>query len=295
MKKYVLMLLALLCAGFIEAQDSTSTNNADTVRVGNFIIIKKKKKSDGSADTTRRDPHATIDITIGEDDDDYDDDDDDRRPPSNVSTNWFIFDLGFANLRDNTVYGSPEASAYLNANGGAAFTADDLDLNTGKSSNVNLWFFMQKLNITKHVLNLKYGLGMEMYNFRYKRAISYNDDPSYIYRDSVSFSKNKLFVNYLTVPLMLNLNPTPDKRRGFTLSAGVSAGYRIGSRNKQISDDRGKEKIKGDFDLEPWRFAYVAEMGIGPVRVYGSYSVNPLHQNGLQQYPYTVGLRLSNW
>lgn len=293
MKKYVLMLLALLCAGFIEAQDSTLTSNADTVKVGNFIIIKKKKKSDGS-DTTGRDPHATIDITIGgDDDDDYDDDE--NKQPSNVSTNWFIFDLGFANMRDNTVYGSPEANAYLNANGGAPFTADDLDLNTGKSSNVNLWFFMQKLNITKHVLNLKYGLGMEMYNYRYKKAISYNDDPSFIFRDSISFSKNKLFVNYLTVPLMLNLNPTPDKKRGFTLSAGVSAGYRIGSRNKQISDERGKEKNKGDFDLEPWRFAYIAEMGIGPVRVYGSYSVNALHQNGLQQYPYTVGLRFSNW
>lgn len=292
MKKYVLMLLAILCAELIQAQDSTATDSGDTLKVGNFIIIKKKKKSDNS-DTTGRDPHATIDITIGNDDDD--DDDDDNKPPSNVNTNWFIFDLGFANLRDNTVYGSPEANGYLNANGGNPFTADDLDLNTGKSSNVNLWFFMQKLNITKHVLNLKYGLGMEMYNFRYKKDISYNDDPSYIYRDSVSFSKNKLFVNYLTVPLMLNLNTSPDKKRGFTLSAGVSAGYRIGSRNKQISDERGKDKIKGDFDLEPWRFAYVAEMGIGPVRVYGSYSVNPLHQNGLQQYPYTVGLRFSNW
>lgn len=293
MKKYVLMLMALLCAGLTKAQDSTATNAGDTIKVGNFIIIKNKKKSD-DRDTTGRDPHATIDITIGNDDD-VDNNDKENSKPSNVSTNWFIFDLGFANMRDKTDYGSPEANAYLNANGGAAFTADDLDLNTGKSSNVNLWFFMQKLNITKHVLNLKYGLGMEMYNYRYKKTISYNDDPSYIYRDSVSFSKNKLFVNYLTVPLMFNINATPEKRKGFTLSAGVSAGYRISSRNKQISDERGKDKIKGDFDLEPWRFAYVAEMGIGPVRVYGSYSVNTLHQNGLQQYPYTVGLRFSNW
>ncbi len=294
MKKYVLMLMALLCAGLTKAQDSTATNAGDTIKVGNFIIIKNKKKSD-DRDTTGKDPHATIDITIGNDDDDNDNDNDEHREPSNVSTNWFIFDVGFANMRDKTEYGSPVANAYLNANGGAPFTADDLDLNTGKSSNINLWFFMQKLNITKHVLNLKYGLGMEMYNYRYKKAISYNDDPAYIYRDSVSFSKNKLFVNYLTVPLMINIKTTPENRKGFTLSAGVSAGYRIGSKNKQISDERGKDKIKGDFDLEPWRFAYVAEMGLGPVRIYGSYSVNALHQNGLQQYPYAVGLRFSNW
>jgi hypothetical protein len=287
MKHSLLMLLALYCAGITMAQDSTKSEKGDTLKVGNFIIIKKKKKVH-QADSSVGDVNATIDISIGEDDDS-------GSRQSYSSTNWFIFDLGFANLRDQTVYGSPEANVYLNANGGPAFSAYDLDLNTGKSSNINLWFFMQKLNVSKHVLNLKYGLGMEMYNFRYKRAISYHDDPSYIFRDSVSFSKNKLFVNYLTVPFMINIDPTPDKKRGFSMSAGVSAGYRIGSRNKQVSDERGKEKIKGDFDLEPWRFAYVAEMGIGPVRVYGSYSINPLHQNGLNQYPYTVGLRLSNW
>ena len=36
---------------------------------------------------------------------------------------------------------------------------DNLKLRTIKSVNVNIWFFMQRLNLIKHVVNLKYGLG----------------------------------------------------------------------------------------------------------------------------------------
>jgi hypothetical protein len=56
-------------------------------------------------------------------------------------------------------------------------------------------------------------------------------------------------------------------------------------------------KYKGDFDLQPFRLAAVAEMGLGPIRLYGSYSLNKLHADGtrLSQYPYAIGIRFSNW
>lgn len=299
MKQFLLIMMIIAGTFSAKAQsDTTGNSKGDTVRVGNFIIIKEKKnKGEKNIDTTG-DKDVTVKIHIGGNDDDYDDNDDDNDNDKNkkvTSTNYFILDLGFANFRDNTDYAP--APSYLNAQGGAPFTSNDLKLITGKSTNVNLWLFMQKLNVSKHALNLKYGLGLEMYNFRYKNDISYSDNPPSIFRDSVQFSKNKLFVDYVTVPFMINLNTSPDKKRGFSLSAGVSAGYKIGSRNKQISDERGKQKEKGDFDLDPWRFAYVAEMGIGPVRLYGSYSINALHaqETGMKQYPYVVGLRLSNW
>lgn len=278
--------------------DTSSKDIIDTIKVGNFIIIKKNKDGSQTSDTTNKDKHFTVDINIGGKDTDYDNDSNNNRSKKNksVSTNYFILDLGFANYRDETDYASAEALNYLRAPvGGPLFTKDDLKLRTGKSSNVNLWLFMQKLNVSNQVLNVKYGLGLEMYNFRYSNNISYNKNPAYIFRDSVSFSKNKLYVGYATVPLMISLTPDPSKRKGFSLSAGVSAGYRIGSRNKQVSDTRGKEKTSGDFALDPWRFAYVGELGLGPVRLYGSYSINALHESGLKQYPYTVGIRFSNW
>ena len=96
---------------------------------------------------------------------------------------------------------------------------------------------------------------------------------------------------------MLHVNTTPGNKKGFSFSAGVSAGYLVGSRNKQKSAERGKQKYKGDFDLSPFRTALIGELGIGPVKLYGSYSLNTLHESytKLEQYPFAVGIRFSNW
>ena len=92
--------------------------------------------------------------------------------------------------------------------------------------------------------------------------------------------------------MMVNINPWPNKKL-FSISFGASVGYLLGSRTKQVSDMRGKQKTHDDFDLNKWRFAYVGELGLGPVRLYGSYSINPLHEHDLKQYPYAIGLRIS--
>jgi hypothetical protein len=287
MRKIYVALAALLVAGSSFAQTDTTKNNnkadstvsggSDTIKVGTFIIIKKRRPNE------TKNTEVVIERK--------------QHKPSNLSTNWWIVDIGFANVDDRTEYGTAEAATYLKTirAGEKPFTKDDLNLRTSKSSNINLWIVMQRWNLAKGYLNLKYGLGLEMFNYRYENNISYHKNPAYIFRDSVNFSKNKLYASYVSVPLMLNVNTQPGKKKGFSFSAGVSAGYLIGSRNKQISSERGKVKTKGDFDLEPFRLAYVGEIGIGPVRLYGSYSMRPLHENGLKQYPYAIGLRLSNW
>lgn len=288
MKRTLLAVTIMLVAltGFAQT-DSTKDNSTDTIKVGNFVIIKKPKK--------------TVEITIGTRNSSDSTYSSKNRKKKNISTNWWIMDLGFANIREETNYASAQAGGYLRTVGTSSLvTQNSMKLRAGKSSNVNLWFFMQKLNISKHVLNLKYGLGLEMYNFRYENNPSYRKDAAgnpYIFNDTVSFSKNKLYAGYITAPLMINVNPTPDKKKSFSFSAGVSAGYLVGSRNKEISDARGKVKYKGDFNLQPFRLAAVAEVGLGPVRLYGSYSFNKLHTDAtrMEQYPYAIGIRFSNW
>ena len=278
--------LMLTVSGFAQS-DTTRPNQPDTIKVGNFIIIKKEKKTN-NYDTSNS--HILVDIGGNESSSEHY-----HYHEKLITTNWLIFDLGFANWRDQTAYGSAEANAYLHADQGAPFTSADLNLKNSKTSNVNIWLFMQKLNVVNHVINLKYGIGIEMYNWRYETNITYHKNPAYIYRDTIEFSKNKLATDYVTIPFMININPFPRKRQGLSFSIGVSAGYLYNSRNKQVSDERGKQKIHGDFDLDPWRIAYVGEIGLGPVRVYGSYSINNLYDHGVKQYPYAVGLRFSNW
>ena len=271
--------LCVLTSGFAQV-DTTGKEKADTIKVGGMIIIKRPGE--------KREIKREKDVSIP-----------DRKSSknSNVSTNWWIIDLGFNNVRDNTVYGSAAANSYLV--GVPSFTEDELKLRAGKSVNVNVWIFMQKLNIIKHVVNLKYGLGVELFNFRYKKNnnISYKEaNPPYIFRDTVQFSKNKLAADYVTIPLMLNFNTTPRSgNKGLSFSAGVSAGYLYSNRNKQESNERGKEKEKGDIGLNRFKLAYVGELGLGPIRLYGTYAITNLYDRGLDQQPYAVGIRFSNW
>ena len=228
---------------------------------------------------------------------------------SNISTASWIVDLGFANWTDKTNYASATSDGYLiNQPGHDALAENDFKLKTVKSVNVNIWFFMQRLNLIKHYVNLKYGLGIELNNYRFKSAVSFNEGGAnpynplqninhpFIFRDSIEFSKNKLAADYVTIPFMLNFRTNPNySDKGLSFSAGVSVGYLYSSRNKQISDERGKHKNRGDYDLEKWKFSYIAELGLGPAHLYGSYSPNSIFEKGLNFMPYNIGIRLSNW
>jgi len=276
MKRFLLALIALCGAMASQPQDTTAKEKADTIRVGGMIIIKEKKDKEGE----KKDPEIVISNHH-------------KRKSSNLSTNWFIFDFGFSNFTDNTNYPAAIASGFL----GQGVTPDQFDLRTGKSINVNIWFFMQRLNMVKHVLNLKYGLGLELNNYRFEdERLHFGKNPTHIYVDPDwnIVDKNKLAADYVTVPLMLNFNFTPGRENGFGLSAGASAGFLYSSRQK-IKVNGDKNKMHDDFDLEQWKFSYIAELNLGPVRLYGSYAMHNMWEKGLDQTPYNVGIRFSHW
>jgi hypothetical protein len=220
-----------------------------------------------------------------------------KKKPKKVSTNWFVYDIGFAGYNDNTNYATSAAQAFVKPAGSVPASKGDFALKTSRVSNFNLWFFMQRVSIIESVLNLKYGLGIESNNYFFKTGITYVDDISvYTTRGGVNeLSKNKLVANYLTVPVMLNINTNPMiRKRGLQFSAGVSGGYLSSARQKQKGPG-GTDKTKSNFNLEQFKLSYVGELGLGPVKLYGSVATSPMHQYGLEQVPYTLGLRFSNF
>lgn len=287
MKKNWLTVVLILSAISLHAQKDSTAKQLDTLQIGGFTIVRDGESAKQSTSSSRTNYNQ---IWVSRS----------AKKNKSISTNWLIFDLGFANYRDLTNYSFAQAGGYLRIMrpGDPAVNEGTTTLNTGKSSNVNIWLFMQRASLSKNVLNLKYGLGLEMYNFRYDSRISFRNAPAPMaFNDSISFTKNKLYAGYVTVPLMININTQPNSRRGLIMSVGMSAGYLLASRNKQISGDRGKQKYKGDLALEPWRIAAIGEIGLGPVRLYGSYSVNQLQKTytRMEQYPYTIGIRFSSW
>lgn len=259
--------------------DTTVKKNqqADTIRVGGITIIRKPGT----------DKKRDINISNRK-----------ESKPSNISTNWCIIDLGFSNFNDNTNYSSTEMQQYAPGSNSSWF-----DLKGEKSVNVNVWFFMQRLNMIKKVVNLKYGLGIELNNYRYKQPVRYDDsppataNPPIVILDNTpnrTYEKNKLAADYITAPLMINFNFTPRRQDGFGFSAGISAGYLYSARNKTITSDEGKKKAKDDFELDRWKLSYIGELQLGPVKLYGSYATSSMYERGPDMTPYNIGIRFSN-
>lgn len=303
--KQLYLLTAFFCLSqTLSAQlsDTARKSGTDTLRVGNIVILTKGDHDQPASDSVKREKDKSFSIRFGRKS---------KKALSNISTNWLILDLGFNNFNDQTNYAAAKAGNYIVDNPASNFpiSASDFQLRASKSINVNIWLFMQRMNLVKHHINLKYGLGIELNNYRFRSQLSFKEpgfppyyagntaiQHAFIIRDSINFSKNKLAADYVTVPFMINFCSNPgDPHRGISLSVGISAGYLYSQRNKQVSNERGTQTNKGDYDLKEFKFSYIAEIGLGPLRLYGSYSPTSIFKQGLDIQTYNVGVRFSNW
>ncbi len=293
----------------IRTGNDTVLIGSDTLKIGSILIVNKKeaeatnfktiikigdasygRPTDGEYGWIKGDFKKTkIEIARG------------PKTLKNIETNWFIFDLGFANFIDKspTLYWLAANPNSLPFYPGPVMSPENFTLNNKRSTNVNIWVVAQKLNLYQHKINLKYGLGVEMFNFRFDKPISFREDiVTNIKMDVVSFTKNKLLVKYLTVPVQINFSPNPTNKKAFYASIGMSVGYLWNAKNKQISGERGKEKFRGNFNLNDWRFATIGELGVGAVRLYGSFANSNLfnkNQSFVDMQPFAVGLRFSKF
>ena len=280
MKRIFTLCLALctLITSFAQTDTTSNKNNPpvyDTIRIGGMVIVRKAGSKDKEI---TKDGEYKMRNRRG-------------NKPSNLTTNWWILDLGFSNYSDKSNYVTAASSGFV----ASGINQDDLKLKAGKSRNVNVWFFMQKLNIAKHVVNLKYGLGLELNNYSFENTqLAFAKNPTKISQGTDDFKKVKLAADYLTVPIMLNFNFTPNRSKGFGISGGISAGYLYSSRFK-TKEDGDIKKIKNDFDLERFKLSYIGEIALGPVRLYGSYAMKNMWGKGLDMTPYNFGFRFSNW
>ena len=293
----------------IRTGNDTVLIGSDTLKIGSILIVNKKeaeapnfktiikigdasygRPKDGDYGWIKGDFTKTkIEISKG------------PRKLKNTETNWWIFDLGFANLIDKspTLYWLAANPNSLPFYPGPVMSPENFSLINKKSTNVNIWVVTQKLNLYQHKINLKYGLGVEMFNFRFDKSISFREDiTTNVKFDVIPFTKNKLLVKYLTVPVQFNFSPNPYNKKAFYASIGMSAGYLWNAKNKQISGERGKEKFRGNFNLNDWRIATIGELGVGAVRLYGSFANTNLfnqNQSFIDMQPFAVGLRFSKF
>ena len=110
-----------------------------------------------------------------------------------------------------------------------------------------------------------------------------------------SFSKNKMRMSYIQVPLLLEVNTSTDPDKNFHIAAGVIGGWNMGTIIKQKWNFEGKDhkdRTKGDFNATPFTLDLTARIGYRNLSVFGTYSLTPLFQKGQgpEVYPMSFGV-----
>lgn len=217
-------------------------------------------------------------------------------PNAELQTEWLAFDLGIAGYMDYTKYDI--TPAFTKPVIGIPVTNRKMQPKNS-STNVNIWLVQQKLNVYKHKYYFKYGLGFEMFNYYYANGVDFrNNDKMYISLTNNTYKKDKLYINYLTVPLILSRTYKFKKIQDINVAGGVNIGYLLNTRNKQISDALGKKKYDGDFNFNDYKMSGVFQIGIGDVKFYGTAALTNTIDKGTSNqsfYPYTFGVRLSKF
>jgi len=179
---------------------------------------------------------------------------------------------------------------------------DWMELDLAKSVAVNINFFDYGIRLYKRYVMLVSGFGLSYNNYRFRgdTIMANGADGIYGVGNTINYSKNKLTVSYLTVPLLLEFNTSKYNKKSFHVSTGCTFGYRVGSHTKQVYEEEGTErKIKSynQFSINPWRVDATARIGYRGFSIFANYDMVPLFRDekGPDLHPFTVGITLVGW
>lgn len=219
----------------------------------------------------------------------YEDEDEDERK---FKSYWDGFEIGVNGYLDK--YKSIALSP----------SADFMELETNKSFVVNINLWDKGFNLIKNHFGIITGLGLGINNYNFERNITLIPDsiPISYSQDTIhNLQKNKLTVTYLKVPLMLGFQTLPQEEKRsqnsrLHIETGIIGGIKIGSHTKQkyAETDKkvNKEKIRDDFNLNPFTYEITARIGYRNTYLFANYSLSTLFEKnkGPELYPFIIGL-----
>ena len=121
--------------------------------------------------------------------------------------------------------------------------------------------------------------------------------PVKIDESTSSLKKSKLHINYLNVPLFLEVK-TPLRMGGshLSLGAGVIGGLYLGSHTKIKNYDGYKDKTQSNFHISQWKYDITGRIGFGDICVFVNYGMTSIFKDGKgpQIYPVQFGISFPN-
>jgi hypothetical protein len=257
-----LLLAALFCIitghGFAQTTTTTSTTVIDTLKDGKTTTVTTKKTTVTIGDfKSRRDSLRHRD----------------RKPSGfNFGLTFSRFNLGLTTLVDN---GSFTLSS----------KNDFLSYRSWKSSNVGFDVIQFGYRFTPNFKIYLAG-GFDWTLIRLRKDITIQRDaPVLTYvTDPIHYSKNRFSSTYFRIPLSFEIRSkeySDGKRARFVF--GPEGGILLGARVKQISEEKGKQKLDDDYHFAKIRYGAFARLGYGFAGFYAKYYFNDMFENSPEQ------------
>jgi len=202
-----------------------------------------------------------------------------------------------------------------------------LEMNTARSLMVNLNPLELNVNIAGNKFGFTSGLGFTLNNYYFTGSYTWIGDSATLKAyntvddkgKNASMKVNKLFVSYITLPLLFEYQTNAGHRiNSFHVSAGVIGGLRLQTYQKQrlyqweetyYLEDASKTRVasfyaddpvirnQGQYHLNPFRLDASLRVGWSYLNLFATYSLTPMFQKdkGPELYPWTVGITLVGW
>jgi len=180
------------------------------------------------------------------------------------------FDLGFTQFMDAGHFGVNPSNNLL-------------DLNVGKSINVNFRVIDMKIALIHHYVYLDAGLEFDLHDYTFNNNVSLkqgNGSGSFYKDTTATFTTDKLKTGYLELPLMLCFSTNPyHRQRAMTFGVGGYAGILLGANTRQVSNERGDQIINNNFGCNNIDYGLEAEIGYGGVEIFAKYNMSSILQS----------------
>ncbi|RKD17288.1 hypothetical protein BCY91_03940 [Pelobium manganitolerans] len=244
MKQLYLLTLGLLMGSAAQAQSSDTTSVKKTD--GSHVIIEAGavKVTVGKKDSTKTEKKTV------------------KYPRFTYGLTFEHFDIGLSKYHTGSDFGAPNGY--------------DLETETWKTSNVGFDLLQMGIRFNPN-LKVVLAAGLDWNHMRLKQNVTIQpEQPTLtITDDAIDYEKNRFSSRYIRVPLYFEYrSPQSKKGKRTSIVFGPEVGFLLNGKVKQISKEKGKEKFKDDFNLEPFRYGASIRLGYGGGGLFFKYYFN---------------------
>jgi hypothetical protein len=170
-------------------------------------------------------------------------------------------------------------------------TPKGMELKTWGSRSIT-FYYMYEVQLWNEKFTLHPGIGIASDKYSFKEDITVlrtdgNGQINILPLSNSDLRKSWLATDYIDIPLEFRFRTNPG-RNAFRLAVGGKVGVLYATRTKLKFKDEGndemiKVKEKNDYGVNRWRYGLIGRIGLGPVNLFGFYSMNELFESSALQ------------